>query len=93
MPARKWTDSLDPTSRPHLICPETRQPLRLADGALIARLNARIQRGELRNRGGGLVSEVLEAGIVRADGKVLYPVVGDLPVLLVEESIELGDTG
>ena len=35
-----------------LVCPETRQPLTLADAELLERLNRRIRQHELRNRGG-----------------------------------------
>jgi uncharacterized protein YbaR (Trm112 family) len=31
----------------------------------------------------------LEAGLVRADGKVLYPIRDGIPVMLVEEGIAL----
>ena len=72
-----------------LVCPETKQPLEFASEALLAQLNARIRNGVLRNRGGGAVGAELEAGLLRQDGKVLYPVEGDIPVMLVEESLEI----
>jgi len=72
-----------------LVCPETRQPVRPAEPALLEGLNARIRAGELRNRGGEAVTAPLEEGLVREDGKILYPVDDGIPVMLVEESIEL----
>lgn len=72
-----------------LVCPETRQPLSLADGALLARLNAEIDAGRLRNRGGDKVAKRIDEGLLRQDGKVLYVVDDDIPVMLIEESIEL----
>jgi uncharacterized protein YbaR (Trm112 family) len=72
-----------------LVCPETRQPVRLAPADLLARLNERIRAGGLRNRGGGPVEKPLEEGLVREDGRVLYPVEDSTPVMLVDESIEL----
>jgi len=72
-----------------LACPETRQPLRLAGEKELTAVNARIRAGGLRNRGSEEVTEPLEAGLVREDGKVLYPVLEDIPILLVEEGIEL----
>jgi len=74
-----------------LVCPETRQPVRPAEPALLERLNARIRAGELRNRGGEAVTTPLEEGLVREDGKILYPVDDGIPVMLVEESIELDE--
>ena len=72
-----------------LVCPETRQPVALADAAVLARLNAEIDAGRLRNRGGDKVSKRIDEGLLRQDGKVLYVVDDDIPVMLIEESIEL----
>jgi uncharacterized protein YbaR (Trm112 family) len=72
-----------------LVCPETRQPVALADASVRARLNAEIDAGRLRNRGGDKVAERIDEGLLRQDGKVLYVVDDDIPVMLIEESIEL----
>ena len=72
-----------------LVCPETRQSLTLADDALLALLNGRIRDGALFNRGGDVVANELQAGLVRQDGAVFYPIEDDIPVMLIEESIEL----
>jgi uncharacterized protein YbaR (Trm112 family) len=72
-----------------LVCPETRQPVALADAAVLARLNAEVDAGRLRNRGGDKVSKRIDEGLLRQDGKVLYIVDDDIPVMLIEESIEL----
>lgn len=74
---------------PCLCCPETRQTLAVADADLLARLNARVARGELRNKAGEVVTEKLDGGLIRADEQVLYPVRQDIPVLLVDEGIPL----
>lgn len=73
-----------------LVCPDTRQPLRLADRELLDDLNASVALGEVRNRGGAVVAEALEAALVREDGHLLYPVRDDIPIMLVDESIPLG---
>jgi len=72
-----------------LVCPETKQPVKPADAGLIARLNAAIGDGKLRNRGGSPVTKPLQEGLVREDGRILYPVDDGIPVMLIEESIEL----
>ena len=72
-----------------LVCPETRQPLAPAEAALIADLNERIKAKTLRNRGGDKVEGEISEGLLREDGRVLYVVDDDIPVMLVEESIEL----
>lgn len=72
-----------------LRCPETQQALALAETAVVERLNAQVITGELRNKAGQPVTVKLDAGLMRADGKVLYPVRRNVPVLLVNEAIGL----
>jgi uncharacterized protein YbaR (Trm112 family) len=72
-----------------LVCPETKQPVSPASDELIARLNEQIEEGTLRNRGGGAVETTLTEGLLREDGKILYVVDDGIPVMLIEESIEL----
>jgi uncharacterized protein len=72
-----------------LCCPETHQPVALAEAALVESLNHRIARGELRTRAGEVLTQPLEGGLVRRDGNVLYPVRGEIPVMLIDESIPL----
>jgi uncharacterized protein YbaR (Trm112 family) len=72
-----------------LVCPETRQPVRSASAEVLAKLGREIEAGRLRNRGGQPVSKPITEGLVREDGKVLYPVDDGIPVMLIEESIEL----
>jgi len=72
-----------------LVCPETRQPVTPADGGLIDQLNQEIQSGRLRNRGGGKLSEPIQEGLLREDGRILYLIEDDIPVMLIEESVEL----
>jgi uncharacterized protein YbaR (Trm112 family) len=72
-----------------LCCPETRQDLRAAEPALLDQLNGQIVAGALKNRAGQPVIEKLESGLVRADGRFLYPIRQGLPIMLVEEAILL----
>ena len=71
-----------------IVCPENRTPLTPAEAVLLDRLNAAIERGNVRNRGGDTVDKPLEEVLLREDGQVLYPVVDGIPVLLVDEGIE-----
>lgn len=75
-----------------LVCPETKQPVRLADEALLARLNAAIARGGVMNRGRQPVTELVREGLVREDGLLLYPVRDDIPIMLIDEAIPLEGT-
>ena len=72
-----------------LRCPETRQMLALAETAVVERLNAQVAAGTLRNAAGQPVTVRLDGGLVRADGKALYPVRNNVPVLLVDEAIAI----
>lgn len=76
-----------------LCCPETKQSVTLADEALITRVNESIGRGELQNRGKQGVTQRVDGGLVRADGKVLYPIRENIPVMLIEEGIPLEQVG
>jgi len=70
-----------------LCCPESHQPLLVASAAQLAALNQRLALGQLCNRAGHTLHEPLEGGLLRADGRFLYPVRGGIPVLLVDEAI------
>jgi len=74
-----------------LVCPETHAPLHSADDELLARLNEAVRAGKVTNRGGRPVDEPLGGGLVRDDGTLLYPIVDDIPVLLVDEAIPLAE--
>ena len=72
-----------------LCCPETRQPLTLADAALVQRLNEQIAAGQLRNRAGKPVTRKCDGGLLRKDGQFIYPVCESIPILLIDEAIPL----
>ena len=72
-----------------LVCPETKQPIALAGPDVLARINAEIDAGRLRNRGGEAVKSRISEGLIRQDGRILYPVDDGIPVMLIDESIEL----
>ena len=81
--------SIDPTLLTILVCPETKKPVRLASPEILTTLNAKINARTLRNRSGALLQFPLAAALVREDDQVLYPIVDDIPVMLIEESITL----
>lgn len=72
-----------------LVCPETKQTLSLAGTETLARINEAIEAGSLENQGGLRVKECIDEGLVREDGKVLYPVREGIPVMLLDEAIRL----
>jgi uncharacterized protein YbaR (Trm112 family) len=72
-----------------LVCPENQTQLELAGDQLLSRLNRAIGAGKVTNRMGRVVDQLLQAGLVRQDQTLLYPVVDDIPVLLLGEAISL----
>ena len=80
---------VDPQLLEILCCPETKQDVALAQPDLVAELNRRVEAGTLKNRAGEPVKEKMEAGLLRADGKYLYPIREDIPIMLIDEAIPL----
>jgi len=72
-----------------LVCPENKTPVRLADAALVDKVNAAIDAGTLKNRGGAVVDEKIEGGLVREDNAYLYMIRDDIPIMLIDEAIPL----
>ena len=72
-----------------LVCPETKQPVRQADEALLVRLNAAIDQGKAKSQDGRPVTQPVREGLVREDGLLLYPVRDDIPIMLIDEAIPL----
>jgi len=83
---------VDPELLATLCCPETHAGLAAADPKLVRTLNEQIAAGRLRNRAGQLVTERIDAGLVRSDGQYLYPIRNAIPVMLIDEAIPLPGT-
>ncbi len=81
--------AIDPELLEVLVCPETHQPVKSADEALLNDINSRAKAGTLKNHSGDAVSGPVDAGLVREDGKCLYLVEGDIPNMLIDERIDL----
>ena len=80
---------LDPEFVKILVCPDNRTPVRLASEQEIINLNQKIEEGALQNIGGRKVNDKLDGGLIRETGDRLYPVRKNIPVMLVEEAIQL----
>ena len=80
---------LDPEFVKILVCPDNRTPVRVASEQEINNLNQKIEDGTLQNIGGRKVNDRLDGGLIRAAGDRLYPVRKNIPVMLVEEAIQL----
>jgi len=67
--------------------------VRQAEETLLEKINAAIAPGRVFNRAGEEITQKIEEGLVREDGKVFYPVRNNIPVMLIEEGIELAQKG
>ena len=72
-------------------CPESHLPLAKAGVELIEDLNKRIQAGTLVDRVDEKVTESIDGGLVREDGKILFPIRQNIPVMLIDQGIPLGE--
>jgi uncharacterized protein YbaR (Trm112 family) len=70
-----------------LCCPETKQDVALVDEEVIRKINQKIEAGSLKNRGGEIIKEKIDAGLLREDKKYLYPIRDDIPIMLIDEAI------
>jgi len=80
---------IDPELLKILVCPETKEPIHVAETDVLDALNRAIERGTVTTRGGETVKDPVDAGLVRDDGLILYPVREGIPIMLIDESIEL----
>jgi uncharacterized protein len=71
-----------------LCCPETHQPVRPADDKMVAKLNDMIASGQLKNRAGQPITLRIDGALIRGDGRYLYLIRDDIPVMLTDEAIE-----
>ena len=72
-----------------ICCPVTRHPMKTMPATRLAKLNALIQEAKIKDRSEDPVTAVLEEALVTEDGKLAYPVVDGMPVLLEERGIAL----
>ena len=72
-----------------LVCPANRERVALVGREILCRLNQAIAKGWILNVDGTTVSGPLHDGLLREDGKILYPVRDAIPVMLIGEGIPM----
>ena len=72
-----------------LVCPANRVRVSLVGREIVDRLNQAIAEERILKVDGDLVSEPLQDGLLREDGKILYPVRDAIPVMLIGEGISM----
>jgi len=70
-----------------LCCPVSKTPLVVLGQRKLEKLNQAIENGEALYVGGDKVTAPLQEGLITEDGKVIYPVEDDIPILLEEKGI------
>jgi uncharacterized protein YbaR (Trm112 family) len=70
-----------------LCCPVSKTPLTVLTQEKLDKLNGTISSGEALYVDGAKVKDLLTEGLITEDGKVIYPVQDDIPVLLEEKGI------
>ena len=70
-----------------LCCPETKEPVALIADDEVKRINALIEQGQVKRRNGEAETEQIDGGLLRQDGKYLYPIRDDIPVMLIDEAL------
>lgn len=70
-----------------LVCPLSKVPLRPLSAGELSAVNRAIAAGNVATVTGAAVTAPLAAGLITRDGRVIYPVVDDIPVMLSEASI------
>ena len=72
-----------------LRCPVTQQPLAFASAEVLAEAERRRLAGALLDSSGKPILASLSAALMRADGRLLYPIRNDIPVLLSDAGIPI----
>lgn len=70
-----------------LCCPVSRRPLRPLRADQLQWINSAIAAGGVHDVDNRPLSSALEAGLITDDGRVIYRIEDDIPVLLPEEGI------
>ncbi len=70
-----------------LCCPVSKVPLSRLEHSRLDKLNRAIEDGAVDYVNGERVREKLDDALITEDGKVIYPVVDDIPILLADQGI------
>jgi len=72
-----------------LCCPETKEEVNLISEEDVQKVNYAIISGFVKKRNGDLETDTIEGGLLRVDGKYLYPVREEIPIMLIDEAIDM----
>lgn len=70
-----------------LCCPKTKVPVEMLSEDKLKAVNDRIDRGEVKTVDGSKVDKPLDSGLITEDGKTIYRIDDDIPIMLIDEGI------
>jgi len=70
-----------------LCCPVSKSPVKPLTRSQLDAVNAAIRQGTVQTTAGAGVAAVLQGGLLTIDGKVIYRIEDDIPVMLADEAI------
>ena len=82
-------ERVDPELVEILVCPNTRENVDLAPLEIVEKINQAINAKRIRNVDDQPVTETLQDGLIRDDGKIIYPIRDCIPVMLIGEGIPM----
>lgn len=72
-----------------LCCPTTKVPVLMLPEDKLAELNAAIGKGQVKRADGTPVEEPLKEGLITEDGKTVYRIDDNIPIMLADEAIPM----
>lgn len=72
-----------------LCCPDTKEDVHLISNEKVEIINKAITAGVVKIRNGEVETHSIDSGLLRADGKYLYPIRDDIPIMLIDEAIDM----
>jgi len=76
-----------------LCCPESKSPLKMLPEEDLKKYNDLISAGKLKYTDDKTVEKPLQEALITVDGKTLYRIEDDIPVMLVEQGIPANQAG
>ncbi len=70
-----------------LCCPQSKVPVEMMSEDQVARLNALIEAGKVEYADGAAVEQPFSEGLITTDGRTVYRIDDDIPVMLIDQSI------
>jgi len=81
--------SLDKRLLEILCCPISKQPVQLLSVRQLAALNQALGENGLKYADGSALTTPLQAGLITADGKIVYRIDDGIPVMLADQAIDV----